>query len=582
MSWDDDADGAVCAVTVVPTRYRFLAPVVAAGLLVAMAVQLVAGLHADSATSDEPIHLLSGYALLTQHHLLFDPDHPPLFKALAALPLLLVPPALPYGATHLTPAQAATTYDTYAEANAWGYRMLFGPGNDGRLVLTLGRLVAVAVTLALAAVLWRWTAARFGTAGGLLALALVAFDPSFLAHGHLANDDTAAALALVLALGAFDRFLRGPTPRALILAALTFGLALLTKYSLLLLVPIDLLLLVLWLGYTRGAPPEPAIFRRLPRPWQRYAAGLLVVFVVGWLTVWVCYGALMLINPAQNPVFLTLRQRPAHAAAVDVLLHIVPAQYAKGLGGIRHPRLGYLLGTCFVGSRFAYFPVLALFKVPLPTLLLVALGVVLLVRDRRRVGFVPAVLLVPGLVFLPAAGVAGIDIGFRHALPFYAPVLVAAAYPATCLGRLAGTRRLAAVAALTGLLLWLAVGTLGAAPNFLPYYNALAGEPQPVPYVATDSNVDWGQATKALAAYLQAHRIRRVAFANFFGFAEADAIGLAYVPADPRDRDYHGYLALSRSAIVADRCGGGDVWGWLVDTQTPIAVIAGAINLYRI
>lgn len=560
---------------------RGLVPALVGFLLVAMAAQLVAGLRADSATSDEPIHLLSSYALLTQGHLLFDPDHPLLFKTLAALPLLLLRPALPYGAAHLTPAQAAPTYDTYNEANAWGFQMLFGVGNNDRLLLDLGRLATIALTLALAIVLWRWTRAHFGAAGGLLALALVAFDPSVLAHGHLANDDTAAALAFVLALVAFERFLRAPTYRALALAGLTFGVALLTKYSLLLLVPIDLILLLLWLRSIRGAPHDPPVFRRLAHPWQRYAVGLLVVFAVGWLTIWVSYGALILINPAQNPVFLTVQRPTAHATAVKVLLHLAPAQYAKGIGGIRHPRLGYLLGTCFTGSRFSYFPVLALFKIPLPTLALSGVGLGLLVRDRRRLGFTAAVLAVPGLVFVPVAGVSGIDIGFRHALPFYAPLLVAAAYPATRLCHLTGVRRLAGSAAVGVLLLWLAIGTLRAAPDYLPYYNALAGEPRPVPYVATDSNVDWGQATRALDAYLRVHDIPHVAFDNLFGFAEADAIGLPYTPADPTNRDYHGYLALSRSAIVADRCTGGNAWGWVVDTRPPIAVIAGAINLYR-
>ena len=237
-------------------------------LLTGMAIQLGRGAVTDSATSDEPIHVLSGYTVLTQRHALFDPEHPFPFKVLAALPLLFLRPMLPAAATHLNRLQTATRYDTYALANAASFTMLFGSG-DRTWLLLLPRLVTVAVTLLLALVLFLWTRALFGPASGLLALALVAFDPSFLAHGHLANDDTAAALALIVSLAAFDRFLRAPSHRSLALAGLGFGAAAVTKYSLLLLGPTYFLLLALWLRHDREAPVSPPIFRRLSRRWMR-------------------------------------------------------------------------------------------------------------------------------------------------------------------------------------------------------------------------------------------------------------------------------------------------------------------------
>lgn len=550
----------------------------AALLLGGMTLQLVRGALADSATSDEPIHILSGYIMLTQRHALFDPEHPFPFKALSALPLLLVRPWLPATITHLTALQAATQYDTYSLANTASFTMLFGSGNDGRLLLLLPRLVMVAVTLLFALVMFLWTRSLFGSASGLLALALVAFDPSFLAHGHLANDDTATALALIVSLAAFERFLRGPTHRSLAFAALGFSVAVMTKYSLLLLGPTYLLLLALWLWHDRHAPPPP-FFRRLSRRWLRYAAGLTVVFATGWLTIWLCYGALMLVNPSQNPMF----DAPNRNRVVDLLVRVFPAQYDKGIAGVAHPRVGYLLGACFAGSRFDYFPVLALFKIPLPTLLLIGAGLGSLALNRRRHGFTSVVLLLPVALFLLASGFAGVDIGFRHALPFYALTLIVASASASHLSRLrrpASRYAIAPAVCLIALLMWLSVDTVRAAPYYLPYFNELADEPRAAPYVASDSNVDWGQATRALANYVQAHRIPLVAFANFNGYAEATAIGLPYVAADPGNTRYTGYLAISRSAMVMDQCDGGANWGWVVNTLSPVAVIAGAINLY--
>ena len=46
-------------------------------------------LHADdaSATMDEPVHLLAGHRHLQCGDYAFNPEHPPLLKQLAALPL---------------------------------------------------------------------------------------------------------------------------------------------------------------------------------------------------------------------------------------------------------------------------------------------------------------------------------------------------------------------------------------------------------------------------------------------------------------------------------------------------------------
>jgi Dolichyl-phosphate-mannose-protein mannosyltransferase len=550
-------------------------------LLAAMGVQLMGGALADSATSDEPIHILSGYILLTQRHVLFDPEHPFPFKALSALPLLLLRPQLPSAVTQLSAAQAATRYDTYPLANAASFTMLFGAGSHGRLLLLLPRLVMIVVTLLFALAMFLWTRSLFGNASGLIVLALVAFDPSFLAHGHLVNDDVAAALALVVALAAFDLFLRAPSRRSLAFAAAGFGAALMTKFSLLLLGPAYVLLVALWLWRDRRATTLPPIFRRLSRRWMRYVAGLIVVLGTGWLTIWLFYGALILINPAQNQVF----PDPIGNRFLDLADHVFPAQYDKGIAGVAHPRVGYLFGACFSGSKIDYFPVLALFKIPLPTLIMIGIGLAWVAIDHRRAGFTGAVLLLPPALFLSASGFAGVDIGFRHALPFYAPMLIAAAAPASRLAemRRASLRRaLAPGVAAIGLLLWLCVDSARAAPYYLPYFNELAGEPRAIPYIASDSNVDWGQATRALADYVRAHGIAEVAFANFGGYAEATALGLPHVLADPGNRGYVGYLAISRTAMVIDQCRGGANWGWVVNTRRPVAVIAGAINLYSL
>ena len=88
----------------------------------------------------------------------------------------------------------------------------------------------------------------------MIALTIWCCDPSVLAHGHLASPDVpAAALALAAAL-AFRSYLVAPSWRWAAAGGATLGLALLTKFTLLLLCPIWLLF---WLAALLGARPDP-------------------------------------------------------------------------------------------------------------------------------------------------------------------------------------------------------------------------------------------------------------------------------------------------------------------------------------
>src|SRR5277367_3179297 len=49
----------------------------------------------DSATFDEPVYVSSGVAAILHHDLADNAEHPPLFKVLAALPVLAVGPVVP-------------------------------------------------------------------------------------------------------------------------------------------------------------------------------------------------------------------------------------------------------------------------------------------------------------------------------------------------------------------------------------------------------------------------------------------------------------------------------------------------------
>jgi hypothetical protein len=627
----------------------FSKPIVTALLVTllvgAMVAQMLAEAALDGASTDEQIHILSGYATITQGHILFDPEHPFLAKALAATPLLFLKPNIPDGAADLSEEQAGIQYNTYREANQWGFQMLFQSGNDPGQLLFWTRAVIAILTAILALVIFFWVRSVWGLASALAALALVAFEPSFIAHGHLANDDTVSTLLFIGSLALFWRFLHKPDKRNTALTGVVFGLGLITKYSLLLLGPIFVVIVIFWLLIARrakqSASPNPAddnlpashtsathvprsrfaqILSSLPfakadpttspRSWKRYALGLVAIFVIAWSVIWISYGSLALINPAQNPTSLVgVPGLPEPLASLGS--YILPAMYSKGaillFGPGSHGRDGYLLGACYQGGRWEYFPIVTFFKTPLPTLMLFAIGIWLIWRNRRTVSFLPFVLAIAAVLYFAVSSQSDINIGYRHFLPVGALLIIAASYPfsrinwrvaaAIASTRLAnslsrGTRlsdndnfstRTAIMAASALIALGASIGgSLAWLPNHLAYYNLLSSEPHARPYISADSNADWGQATPALYRYMKSNDISHMALDNFTGTSEAEARGYPISPADPTRRDYSGYIALSRSTIIDHYCTKNNDWGWLVDNHQPVAIVGGSINVYKL
>src|SRR4051794_31173671 len=66
---------------------RALAFGLAAASIVAFVVFPLANIRATSPTTDETTHLGAGYSYLASHDFRLNPEHPPLLKMIAALPL---------------------------------------------------------------------------------------------------------------------------------------------------------------------------------------------------------------------------------------------------------------------------------------------------------------------------------------------------------------------------------------------------------------------------------------------------------------------------------------------------------------
>jgi hypothetical protein len=478
--------------------------------LLAAAVALQAGLsiHAmrgNSATFDEGAHLPAGYSYLALGDHRLNPEQPPLVKLAAALPLVALRPELRRDDV------------SWVQARQWefGRRFLYR-WNDADRLLFAGRLPVVALASCLVVAVLVVARKRFSPLAACAAAGLAALSPDVLAHGGLVTTDLAFALFFFLAVVAFDRLLERPSARRLIAAGLLTGAAFASKFSAPILLPVFLALGVAALAARRARP-------------ARLLVSLAGVLVLALAVVWASYGFRPALSPdaaVRAELVQAVDSRP-EGALRSVLAFagragIVPEDYARGMLFVTEhsaARPTFLLGELRDRPFPHYFAVTFLLKTPLPLLLLTALALARAPRLARR----DAVLVwVPVAVYVAATATRGLQIGHRHLLPIY-PFLFLAAGEA--LSALRGWRAPRGASVAAALLLWYAGGTLAQHPHHLAYFNELAGGPGNGWRRLVDSNLDWGQDLKRLAAWLRENPAPGLKL-SYFGSADPAYYGI--------------------------------------------------------
>jgi len=509
----------------------------------------------DSAITDELAHIPAGYGYVHNLDYRLNPEHPPLIKALAMLPVLLLQPNFP--------TQASAWQSEVNSQWAMGALFLYQSGNDANAIVRVARIMPIFITILAVIFIYIFARRIMGKWWALLPATLFALDPSVIAHGHYVTTDVGAALGVVIALYYFLRFIESPTTKALWAAGIAFGIAQATKFSTPLLVPLFIfLILVLWLRNlllewrsTDAASRFTIFLRRL----GRYAGRLALIFVIGYgVIVYPLYFIFTAHYPMQKQTSDTAAILGSFAggptapgamcrgtrclADVDIWMTKNPvtrplAQYMLGVLMVLQRADGgntiYFLGAVRSSGGWIYFPVLFLLKEPIPTLIIIFFGLGLAVAwmikagIRGRGGIGRRILDYIGAYFAEFSMTSFIvlywgysmrsplNIGIRHLLPTVPLIYILAAgvwkkwiagiampNVSTDLATMIASaqnfaRRIAWSAGkyvlLILLVVWLFLETIFAAPHFLSYFNEFGGGVYGGYRYVTDSNYDWGQ-----------------------------------------------------------------------------------------
>lgn len=539
----------------------------ATAVLLLMFALALTSLTQKSPTFDEQGFIVRGLAYLRGEHQHIRVGHPLGLNALnAALLVADEGVRLPTD----DPAWQKTNFHRPAELFLWEI------GNDVAKIMFLARLPTVWLGLLLAALAGRWTWALSGRRrAGLLALSLLAFDPNVLAHTRLATTDLGLALGALLAGFTLWRFFWRPSWGAAVLAGVGFGLLQDTKFTAGLFVPLFALVIVVGLAaeWWRGG---------------RFSAKILLPLLVAYpaaafLTLWAAYGFQIGVMPDNLPAFSRLS-----GLTLPLSHHL---EQLLDIGGrLQKETPSFLLGHYSDSGWWYYFPVAFLLKTPIPTLLLLLLAFWRQVGNRKRpVSHSPfnihhSFLLIPALGYFAIALTTDINLGYRHLLPVL-PLLVIFAASQFSIPHSPFFLFLPLV--LLSVTLWIH-------PDYLAYFNVLAGGPDNGWRALVDSNLDWGQDLAGLKAWMDDNGVERV-WLSYFGEARPDYYGIAYDGLDsfpprlmnPAARPFYppnpapGLYAISATNLQGVQFADHEEFAWF-RARKPAAKIGYSIFLYDV
>ena len=484
------------------------------------------------------------------------------------------------------PSWQGTSFHRPAELFLWEI------GNDVEHVMFLARLPTIWLALLMAAVAGRWAGQLSRSYwAALLALLFVALDPNVLASARLATTDLGLAAFSLLAAYSLWRFLKAPSWKAAVISGAALGLLQNTKFTAMLFIPLFGLLILLWLFHSwRSAYRAGQVSWSKAIPWRTLLMILVAYPLAALLTLWAANGFDVGTLPENLPTMQWMS-----GLTLPLADHLEQLLDIGGRLQVTTP--SFLLGQYSDSGWWYYFPVAFLLKTPLPTLILLLWGTAVFSLCVARRGkecpslLDSAALLVPALGYFAIALTTDINLGYRHILPTV-PFLIIFAVTAVSRGtRPPAIPRLVPATLLAG---WLVLANLLIYPDYLAYFNLLAGGPDRGWRSLVDSNLDWGQDLDDLSPWMAANGVDQV-WLSYFGEARPDYYGVNYRGLDsfpprlmnPQARPFYpadpapGIYAISATNLQGVHFADHDQFAWFRERE-PLDKLGYSIFLFDV
>jgi hypothetical protein len=472
-----------------------------------------------SATVDEPIHLTTGYAALAAGDYRVETTHPPFLRMWAALPLLFM------GDVHLDTSiidrTAPGSWNSGSTAFDFATKFLY-VDNDADRLLYAARFMIVICGILLGVLLFCWTYEWLGFMPAVWALVFYTLSPNLAANASLVTTDIGVTCFMFGTIYLLWRTSRRLSRLNLAGLSIFFALAIVTKFSALILGPLVLALLIVAVRRRTAITPRAAV------------AIVALLAVSSFAAVWAVYG--FRYAPGPSASWLLQMEQASLARTVPAIASVtgwidrhqlLPNAFTEGFlifaQSMLPPNDTFLAGEYSDEGWWYYPPVAFLIKTPIPLIVLIATGVVVFVRRRHGLGATnEAFIAVPVVAYFVVSAANTYHVGVRHLLPLYPFFVLIGAAGAMALAR-GRTGRLA----LGGLLAFWVVVVVDVYPHTLTFFNRFVGGPGNGYKYLADSNIDWGQGLKPLKKWMDGRSVPHIGLA-YFGTADPAYYGIDY------------------------------------------------------
>ena len=535
------------------------------------ATRIILTYNVFSQTYDEPASVAAGMEWLDRGSYSIDYSHPPLARVAVALGPYLDGLRLPAASSEVHPKSWVQV----------GNQILYARDQYCHN-LALARLGVLPFFFLAAAVVWVWSRTVFGDTSALVAVFLFTMLPPVLAHAGLATTDMVFAATFVSALLAFIYWLESPTYLRSSVLGLAVALAILSKFSALLFLPACAwaMLACRWWSKRNGTRSREA-------PWRRRAMAIALTMVTSFVVIWGGYrfSVHTITQEADRPheiIDLSLGTEGTLHRLAYVMVEHVPLPAPELLKGIQfqllHAARGpreYLLGEVNQAGWWYFFPIVLAVKSPLPFLILIGIGLIIIDVEARqgadwRAPATVAIAVTLLLVCMPSR----INMGVRLILPIYPILAIVSGFGAVKLWNLTRFKWVGPAMVIV-LVLWQLTASVRAHPDYLAYFNELGGSSPE--RIVVDSDLDWGQDLLRLAEALRVRKIDSVSI-NYFGTADLSRHRLPRIRPLLPYQPTTGWIAISKTRLKRAPYRG---YAWL-ESHEPVALIGRSILLYYV
>ena len=428
-----------------------------------------------SPATDEIAHLPAGYSYWKTGQIVLNPEHPPLVKLMASFPLLFMDLEFDANDPNLVgPIR-----------NEWSFGSKFLFSNDIDRLLLWGRLSVMLLSVLLGFYIYKWAlelhlrnaeeTEKFNVEknneAGLITLFIYAFMPVMLTNAQFITTDLPLASFSFITFYYLWKFFRTDSEKYLILSGLFLGLALSSKFSATIFLPVIALFVFIY-AWQHG--------RELNTKIRRLINLALVIAIPAFVVVYFSY-----LMPTDSGFYLKG----------------LKSVYANWKPGYNF----YLNGHFSPDGWWYYFLEAFVIKTPIPVLIAFIVPVVFYKRLRMN-NWDRALVFLPMPFFVIVTSVKAQNISIRYFIPVIPfLILYTGGYLSTLIRNLKFEIKNSSAKIKVALILALAVWYISSAvriyPDYMAYFNEFVGGSGNGYKYLDDSNIEWGQDLKRLSKY---------------------------------------------------------------------------------